>query len=761
MHIDEVAVRYPVLFDAVCAIKKSDGISELFPPQADAINSGYLDGKNILLTIPTSTGKTLISELAAVKKVVEGKGKTLYLVPLKALAMEKYNEFKQKYSDLGIKVAVSVGDYDSNDKWMAGYDIIITSVEKADSILRHSPRWMSDIGLIVADEVHLLDDVSRGPTLEVVLTKLREVTGAQVIGLSATVRNRAELAGWLDAVLVESNFRPVELIEGVAYGNKVVYPKRPLLDTELCGSDTLGNLVSSVTVNGQQSIVFVSSKRGTEAEAERMCKVVRHQLSDVEIRRLEKVSEKILGALSTPTDQCLRLAKVVRLGVAFHHSGLVQKQKGIIEESYRKGYIKCICATTTLAYGMNLPCDFVFMRDVKRFYGGRGSDYIPVLEYKQCVGRSGRVKYSSEGRSVIIGKSRSDVNKYRERFIDGEVENIDSKLGVETALRMHVLSLISSGTVVDIDSLRSFFGNTFYAFQYGDLSELLSKVERVVEMLVGFGFLKVNGKDMYVTAVGRRVSELYIDPVSADMFVRSINLDMKLVDEDRGFALESVVKDDLDFVSADKLSDRLEVFPFSFLQMICFSMEMMPRLSVKKSEEKYYDVVLEAVRENIMIDVPSVWSYEWVGFIDSVKTGAMLKEWIEEASEKELQDKYKVTPGELKVKLDNAEWLLFSVEEFSRLCGKEDLCSFIGKLRCRLKNGIKGELVELVKIKGVGRVKSRKMFDSGLRSLKDIYGCDPLVLAKLVGEKSAEKIKKDLGVDISADLKKQKSLDCF
>ena len=173
--------------------------------------------------------------------------------------------------------------------------------------------------------------------------------------------------------------------------------------------------------------------------------------------RLEKISVKILSVMSTPTEQCTKLAKVVKMGTAFHNSGLVHKQKEMIEQAYKKGYIKCICATTTLAYGVNPPCDVVIVRDVKRFYGKRGMAYIPVLEYKQCAGRAGRVGYSREGRAVIIGSSKSDVEKYSKKFIDGESESITSKLGVETALRVHILSLVASGMAETIEELKTFF----------------------------------------------------------------------------------------------------------------------------------------------------------------------------------------------------------------------------------------------------------------------------------------------------------------
>src|SRR3989344_2443017 len=171
MLLAELSAKYPVLDKVVSRIKEVDGIESFYPPQVEAINSGYLEGKNLLLTIPTSSGKTLIAEIAALKTVLESnkQKKVLYLVPLRALAMEKQNEFIEKYASLGVKVAVSIGDFDSNDSHLEDYDIIITSVEKADSLLRHNSAFFKKLGIIIADEVHLLNDTERGPTLEIVL----------------------------------------------------------------------------------------------------------------------------------------------------------------------------------------------------------------------------------------------------------------------------------------------------------------------------------------------------------------------------------------------------------------------------------------------------------------------------------------------------------------------------------------------------------------------------------------------------------------
>jgi helicase len=198
-------------------------IKELRPCQTKAIEKGLLDRKNLLICTPTASGKTLIAELAAISSILKGLGKAVYIVPLKALASEKFNDFKKRYGHL-IRIAMSIGDIDSADPYLADYDLIITTSEKLDSLTRHHAPWLSRIGTVIADEIHLMNDPGRGPTLEILLTILKQILkNVQIIGLSATIGNPEELAEWLDARLVIDEWRPVKLHKGICLGNKVEF----------------------------------------------------------------------------------------------------------------------------------------------------------------------------------------------------------------------------------------------------------------------------------------------------------------------------------------------------------------------------------------------------------------------------------------------------------------------------------------------------------------------------------------------------------
>lgn len=191
------------------------GFDELRPSQVKSIRAGLLDGRNLLVCTPTGSGKTLVAEIAIMNSILNGSGKGIYIVPLKALAYEKYTDFKKKYG-LMCNIRMATGDMDSEDRYLESADLIICTAEKLDSLIRHKVSWLRYVKSIVVDEIHLLNDSHRGPTLEILITILKMILkDIQIIGLSATIGNPNELAEWLEAELVFDEWRPVELKEGI------------------------------------------------------------------------------------------------------------------------------------------------------------------------------------------------------------------------------------------------------------------------------------------------------------------------------------------------------------------------------------------------------------------------------------------------------------------------------------------------------------------------------------------------------------------
>lgn len=705
------------------------GYERLNPPQAMAIEAGLLEGKNMVVATPTASGKTAIAEMACIKAVMEGR-KAIYIVPLKALATEKFDEFKQKYEPMGIRTAVSIGDMDSSDGWLSRYDIIVTTSEKLDSLLRHDVEWINDVGLIVTDEVHLLDSPERGPTLEMVLTRISQIARPRILALSATINNYKELADWLGAEAIRSDYRPVKLEKGLLYKNTIDFvPKRKVKLTDY--EDPVLAVVEKTVRDGKQVLVFVSTRKYAEGAADKIAKKLWEILPKEDKDRLADIAERIEHSLEHTTKQCRKLSTCIMDGVAFHHAGETAQQRKAIENAFREGIIKVITATPTLAFGLNLPAHTVIIRDLKRFSSYRGMDYLPILEVHQMMGRSGRPKYDKEGQAILIAKNQADAEYAWENYINGEPENITSKLGVEPVLRMHVLALIASGMTRDKKQLLDFFSRTFYAHQYKDLGLLAGKIDKVLEMLEKFGFIEIEGapqeglfkkaSDMAAagngslrpTKIGKRVSELYIDPLTADGMIKNLNR------------------------SSDGMSN------FSILHAISDTIEMRPLPGMVKRDYEYIDDLL--VQESKNLKIPNEWDPDYESFLRSAKLAYVLQNWVEEKGEDNILDEFNITPGELRYRLERVDWLLYSLSELALLLGTKNLLTGINKMRVRAKYGVREELLPLVKLRGVGRARARTLYKSNLKGLADLRKVPLESLEKILGPKMARDVKDQLG----------------
>ncbi len=726
MKIDELAPF--VGEDVVASIKEKDGVVELNDPQIKAIKAGLFSDVNMVVAAPTASGKTLIAELAALYEVTKNKRKALYVVPLRSIGSEKYREFKEKYEDLNVKIALSMGDYDSDDPWLRYYDIIIVTAEKLESLLRHNVEWIKDVGLLVVDEIHLLNDVSRGPTLEVVITKLREsLSKLRVLALSATISNAEELAKWLDAELVKSSYRPVPVRKAVFLGGKLVFENGVV--------NTLPNVLDAddmilyFAARNKQLLVFVNSRRNAENLAVKLARRVVVKKNEKAL--LESVAKEVEHALETPTEQCRKLASCVACGVAFHHAGLVQKQRELVEEWFRKGAIKIIVATPTLAAGVNLPASIVVVKHLHRFESGEGMNYIPVLEFQQMIGRSGRPKYDKEGLAIAVARNDRDAEYIMENYIKGKPEPIYSKLAVEPVLRIHLLGLIASVPFTTFRQLMEFMSKTFYAHQYKKLDELEAKIRKVVDMLEVYELVEIEARssssssffarassllaDMKIraTKLGRRVSELYIDPLSAHIMLS-------------GLRHENIKR-------ADEIS---------FLHLIALTTEFRPLPRVTKKEEDEVLMLLEEYEDKLLTELPPLWSFEMAKHMYAVKAALVLKAWMDEVKEDVIASNYGVAPGDLRVMIENADWLLYSLKEIAAIEGvKRDIVNKLERIRKRLQHGVKEELLELVLLPGVGRVKARKLYNAGIRTLKDVEKASLPLLESILGKKTAQKVR--------------------
>ncbi|MCD6444427.1 DEAD/DEAH box helicase [Candidatus Bathyarchaeota archaeon] len=383
MRIDEL----PIPEDAK-RLFLEEGIRDLYPPQEEAFRkTRVLEGGNLLMASPTASGKTLVAEVCALKHIIEGGGKVVYTTPLRALASEKFTRFKRyeklkKLDGGNVRVTISTGDYDSSDPWLSRYDWIVTTYEKLDSLLRHGAPWVKDVTLLVVDEVHYLGQGDRGPTLEVLLTRFRMLNPkSQIIALSATVRNVEELARWFNADYTATEWRPVTLKEGIYLDGVVRFSDGTVLEVEDLG-DPIVSLTYDVIKRGGQILVFTETRKKAVSVARKLSKTVEKLLDKRVKSRLKRIARRIVSSADkTRLDEAL--AKLIEHGTAFHHAGLRHERRTLVEEAFRKGYVKALAATPTLAAGVNLPARRVVLASYERYEPGYGRTPISVMEYKQ------------------------------------------------------------------------------------------------------------------------------------------------------------------------------------------------------------------------------------------------------------------------------------------------------------------------------------------------------------------------------------------
>ena len=671
------------------------GVAELYPPQAECVKKGMFAGKNLLVAIPTASGKTLIAEMA-MHHHIAGKGKCLYIVPLKALASEKYDEFSNK----GVRVGIATGDLDRRDDMLGKNDIIVATSEKVDSLLRNNARWISEISLLVIDEVHLIDSQNRGPVVEMVIAKLRyRNPSMQVIGLSATIGNPKVLAGWLDAELVTSTWRPVDLRQGVFCNDRIHFREGERRVKVVSKNYDDLNLCLDTIAEGGQCLVFVSSRRNAEAFAKRAAGAIKSV--DPELKtyatQLEKTAETEMGKT---------LAACVAQGAAFHHAGLSRPERSVVEEGFRKGLIKCISSTPTLAAGLNLPARRVIVRDYLRFTAGEGMQPIPASEYHQMAGRAGRPRLDPYGEAVLIAKDEGQIEELFEYYIEASPEEIHSKIAEPNALYTHVLSLIASGFAGTRGELASFMDRSYYVHEHRQGRLMKRAVDAALKFLTDAEMVLEVGDNIGSTEFGTLVSRLYIDPRSAAMIVTT-------------------------------LRERSEYADLGLLHLICSTPDM-PKLYVRNTDRGALDRMIEAHEEELWLTLPHD-EEDQEEYYRALKTAMLLNDWADELPDAQICERYSVGPGDVHGMVESVNWLLHASGELSRM--------FAGPFHPRIreyeicmKNGIRRELLPLVKLRGIGRVRARRLFNNGVSSPEAVLAAGIETVSGIIGRGIAEQI---------------------
>jgi len=762
-------------------IKDEWGIENLHPPQAEAMPS-ILAGQNTMVCIPTASGKSLVAFMGIINQVLVRNigSRGIYIVPLKALASEKLDELKQIGNALGLKIGLGIGDAPSEARQIDDCDILVCTSEKLDSLMRSKSEVLSRVSIVVADEFHLLNDSHRGPTMEINLARIRHLLpDAQIITLSATVGNSQDLADWLDSKLVVSQWRPVSL-EYSTLAELDLEP-RAIQKSELSTSNDLGPprtldgpkshvawaALSDVHDQNGQLLVFVASRRSAQSEAKKLGKRMHKYLSKNTpeiLPVLQELSEKI--SRSSNSSMGDTLAECIKGGVAFHHAGLMHSQRTEIEKAFKDRILTCLCATPTLAAGVNLPARRVLVRDLKRYEDGM-SRLLPVMEVRQMLGRAGRPRYDPIGEAWLAckgGDPRQVADEIAERYVHGPVEDITSKLAAEPAMRFHLLSSIATGGLHTRKKIGEFFASTYLGHSQTN-SYLQDNIDSMLRWLVDkrfirrtnlgteeevwddevpswvdaaqlasgvsisksksrepveatFGFQRASkitvaemsspeyeatDNEYEATLMGERVAQLYIDPLSANIMLDGLRR-----------AVRRIVRKSLP-VTSFSLCHLMSSTP-DFISLWPKSSELDFGSSLRQKAALVEDELLieSPIDERAMGMVKSAWCTEL---------------WYNEIDLREIEKQLAVTPGDVYSRTDLMSWLLLAAREIllrddvfadEHLGYVSELAGLLDLTRARVRAGCKEDLLLLVQVRNIGRNRARTLSEMGIRTPADL-----------------------------------------
>ncbi len=666
-------------------------IKEFNPAQKTVIESGYLEDKsNYIISIPTASGKTVLGILPALKTILNG-GKAIYAAPLLSIQNEKVKEFKA-FEEHGIKV----GKHPSNS------DLSVMVFESFDALTRFSWNVLREVDALIIDEFHMIGEYSRGPTLESAITRAKIINPSlRIIALSATLKNIDEIEQWLDGKTVEHNYRPVPL-------NKEV------LDAEMFNTknknDVIVKIVEKAIEDNSQALSFVSTRRFTESLATYVAKKIDKKTTKEQKQKFKQVADKLLEVPkkkgSLPTTTCLKLAEAAEKGVVFHHAGLFNEQKEIIEDEFRKGNILMITATPSLMYGVNLPSKYVVIRDHTR-WTSNGPASIPVFDYEQMSGRAGRPQYDDVGYSYLVAKTMDEAFDLEARYVNGEIELTNSKLiDNKDAIYKQIIAQIASSLSKNLDDLNDFFGKTLYGFQMKNnpsmsmfaQDSLNWELESALEFLLQNGIIRATPEGLKTTDFGNLIAK-------------------------SNYAVETAVK------IKEYVSTMEKLNPAEMIYALAETPDL-PLISFKgrKSKDPVRDKLSECGLFAVDIGNPEA-------------TAVSLIEWIDERNEYEIENAYNVYSASTRRSAYEASRLVKFAKNTLEVLGNYSNLKDMDYLSARLYYGVKEDIIPLVVgVKRLGRKRARllmKTFGDNLSEASE----KELQKVEGIGSKLAGKVK--------------------
>ncbi|KAE9543083.1 hypothetical protein AGLY_002994 [Aphis glycines] len=711
---------------------KKRGIISMFPWQVECLTSdGVLDGRNLVYSAPTSAGKTMVAELLTMQTVLERDKKVLIILPFVSVVREKMLYFQELFEGTNKRVAGFMGSY-TPAGGLRSVNIAIATIEKANGLINRlmEEDGLQDVGCIVVDELHMLGDSNRGYLLELLLTKIKYMSkirsniSIQIVGMSATLPNLEMLAKWLDATLYQTNFRPVPLKEYLKIGKNVYNANNLSLSHTIEPSflikndpDDIKYLCIDTILQGYSILIFCFTKKWCESLALEIASEIKRlggvNKSKVGINLRNQLSGENLGDVLEQLRRCpvgleTDLSKTISFGVAFHHAGLTMDERDIIEGAFKQNIVRVLIATSTLSSGVNLPARRVIVRS-PHCHGFP----IDILQYRQMIGRAGRMGVDTAGESYLI--CNENERRMGEEIATQNLPPIKSCLGIgdfSSCLKRALLEVVAGCVVCTTEEAFEYIKCTLLYISNGEnLNE--TPIHECLKLLIEHQFVQESDNKLAPTNLGQACLAASVTP----------EIGLKLIKElDRArqnFVLDSELHL-LYLITPYSVSDQIGHLDWFRVLGVW---EKLPN-----SMRKVGDMI--GIEEGFIVKAMTGTSFS--SSSDKHKlavhrrfyTSLLLYDLINEVPINTVVLKYGTSKGLLQSLQQSSSTFAGMVTQFCKRLGWSSLELLISQFSERLQFGVQRQLVELLRLDCLNSITARTLYNAGIQTIPELALAD-------------------------------------
>ena len=718
--------------EIIRVLQKAYG-KELLPLQERAIHQGQLfNGQSLLVCAPTSSGKTFLAEILFLHHAFHNRT-VILMVPTKALANQRYDQWKERYGPLGYNICLSTRDHPFHDKAIAEgrFHLAIVIYEKVKSMLAlRNHSFISSLGACIADEIHYLYDPVRGPGLEILLTRLREEKKLQILGLSAIVSD-PQVASWLQAMPLTEENRPVELRQGILCRNRFHFLEYnsgkkdvetfPLEETNDEGQAML-QTARFFAAKGEASLLFWSRRDLCYSAARKLADGYEPDRS-IKIPNFDQLE---------PTSLRDFLAYLIPRRIAVHTSDLSPAERRLVESAIERGEILLVCATGTLAEGINFPV--VNVITAKHTYSTRPEDITtgkpptpqPISPDRllNMIGRAGRLGLCHFGRGIIVTNSPGDVDGLFKTY-----------LHKKTFTEKPLLSLLSPERIIleTMCGLPSFTADQCIAFLKKTLSgrthcfggDIENQIESSIQNLVKKEYLTDESGKFYFTPLGDLMMKNGLSAASAERLISFIRDYLSASTH----PLELIILLSL----LDEISDFYVYIPKRDIQTHVWSRALM---NLAKENPVSSDSFIFSLLQNPQ----SLRASQHAAF----KKSFLMFEWIKGGTIPFLEQRYGIYSGAIFRLTEDFAWLLGCLHDAAAAYAYDsNILNTIQKIREQMLLGLPENSLDwsaLLRNEILSRSAVLRLIELGFLSPSQIHKDDIDVLKTILTEKTIQNL---------------------